>query len=68
MTDWADEIAKKLRDDWQVKGLWPPSEDIAAALRKARQDGREQAARIAEMFEDDEGRIARAIRAIEDKP
>ncbi len=30
MTDWADEIAK------QIHGGWP---DVAAALRKARQDG-----------------------------
>jgi hypothetical protein len=62
MSDWADEIAS----DLFYKGLTLKA--VAAALRKAKQDGREQAARIADMFEDDEGRIARAIRAIEDYP
>ncbi len=63
MSDWADEIAMRLAGELRARHSGP----IAAALRKARQDGREQAARIADMFEDDEGRIARAIRAIEDK-
>jgi hypothetical protein len=78
MTDWADEIAKDLYENV----MFP--EDIAAALRKARADALEEAARAAEsLFVHDTlvlgwsfqeaysaglNAAATTIRALKDKP
>lgn len=50
MSDWADEKAKKIVE-W-VFGSSDPrdAQELAAALRKAREDALEEAARVAEMY------------------
>ena len=51
MTDWADEIAENLRDNQDELMPWKTLTAIAAALRKARQDGREDALKLAATLE-----------------
>jgi hypothetical protein len=65
-----DEIAVKMYEEvYWAFDMTTGRYLIAQALRDAEKAGMERAAVIADMFEDDEGRIARAIRAAkETKP
>lgn len=47
MTDWADEEAQELYGQWRNGNLRPSL--IAAALRKAKKEGMEEAAKIAQL-------------------
>jgi hypothetical protein len=63
MADWADDIAYQLGDECEIGGEgWR----IAAALRQARADALEEAAKVAETCR--KGTEAANIRALKDKP
>ena len=70
--DWADEIAYAMTMAWYEKGgteFEVNEADIAAALRKARQDALEEAEKLAQSkWEDTGDHIAAEIRALKNKP